>query len=147
MRMILLAVPCLTIMPSPAAAQAPPPASPAAARQVVARYLAALAGRDYRIAYRQWSDGGRASGMSEAGFARAYGRYARFRGSAGEPGEAEGAAGSSYITVPVEVAAGLRGGAPLHLVGKITLRRVNDVPGSTAEQRRWHISDSALRRR
>lgn len=57
----------------------------------------------------------------------------------GEPGPAEGAAGSIYIEVPATVA-----GSPL-LSGAVTLRRVNDVPGSTAEQRRWHVESDTLK--
>ncbi|WP_305598309.1 hypothetical protein [Phenylobacterium sp.] len=33
-------------------------------------------------------------------------------------------------------------GAPLHLSGKATLRRVNDVPGSSEAQRRWRIVEA-----
>jgi hypothetical protein len=56
----------------------------------------------------------------------------------GTPGGQEGAAGSSYISIPVQVAGHLNG---KHVDRPITLimRRVNDVPGSTEAQRRWHI--------
>ena len=50
----------------------------------------------------------------------------------------EGAAGSSYVTVPVVVYGRAPGGA-FSRSGSATLRRVNDVPGSTEVQRRWHI--------
>jgi hypothetical protein len=33
----------------------------------------------------------------------------------------------------------LKSGAELHQSGQAILRRVNDVPGSTPEQRRWRI--------
>jgi hypothetical protein len=52
----------------------------------------------------------------------------------GKPGESEGAAGSIYLTMPV-VFYNERMRRPADIV----LRRVNDVPGSTEEQRRWHI--------
>ncbi|HEX6859047.1 MAG TPA: hypothetical protein VF138_02440 [Caulobacteraceae bacterium] len=48
----------------------------------------------------------------------------------GEPGRQEGAAGSIYLEVPAMI-----GDQAVTLV----LRRVNDVPGSTPEQRRWHV--------
>ncbi len=52
----------------------------------------------------------------------------------GDLGETEGAAGSIFTTVPVVFyRTGFRRSAD------IILRRVNDVPGSTAAQRRWHI--------
>ena len=57
----------------------------------------------------------------------------------GKPGDMEGAAGSIYITVPVifygKTKAADRSGAAADVI----LRRVNDVPGSTEAQRRWHI--------
>jgi hypothetical protein len=52
----------------------------------------------------------------------------------GEPGDMEGAAGSSYVTVPVSFY-----GQGFRRPAKVILRRVNDVPGSTEAQRRWHI--------
>lgn len=54
-------------------------------------------------------------------------------------GTMEGAAGSSYYTSNAEITASDADGRPVRLEGPIVLRRVNDVPGSSAEQRRWHI--------
>jgi hypothetical protein len=52
----------------------------------------------------------------------------------GDLGATEGAAGSIYTTIPVVFYdTGYRKPAD------VILRRVNDVPGSTAAQRRWHI--------
>ena len=52
----------------------------------------------------------------------------------------EGAAGSSYVTVLVQVYGRIAAnGKPWYALRQVTLRRVNDVDGSTAEQRRWHI--------
>ena len=51
------------------------------------------------------------------------------------------------VEVPVVVYGRLKSGEPVHMKGPVTLRRVNDVPGSTAEQRRWHISQSGIRPR
>jgi len=51
----------------------------------------------------------------------------------------EGAAGSSYVEMPVRMYGKLRAGGPFSSLQTVTLRRVNDVPGSTEEQRRWHI--------
>jgi hypothetical protein len=39
----------------------------------------------------------------------------------------------------------LKTGEEVHMKGPVTLRRVNDVPGSTREQRRWHIAETALK--
>jgi hypothetical protein len=54
-------------------------------------------------------------------------------------GTMEGAAGSSYYTAPATITATDSGGRPVRYEGEIVLRRVNDVPGATPEQLRWHI--------
>lgn len=66
-------------------------------------------------------------------------RYASYHAEVGAPGRIEGAAGSLYVEVPVVEYGRLASGAELHRSGKAVLRRVNDVPGSTADQRRWRI--------
>ncbi len=71
-------------------------------------------------------------------------RYASYAVDLGQPGRMEGAAGSIYIQIPVRVTATLKTGETEHLAGKVTLRRVNDVPGSTEEQRRWHVASVDL---
>jgi hypothetical protein len=50
-----------------------------------------------------------------------------------------GAAGSSYITVPIVLYGKQSSGSSFHRSGDVILRRVNDEPGSTEAQRRWHI--------
>ena len=57
----------------------------------------------------------------------------------GKPGLAEGAAGSIYVTVPVILYGKNKGGADFRRAAEAIIRRVNDVPGSTEAQRRWHI--------
>jgi hypothetical protein len=69
-----------------------------------------------------------------AEFDRRFSAKSDLRVNVSEAGPQEGAAGSIYLSVPIEISANnLRRSATL------TLRRVNDVPGSTAAQRRWHI--------
>ena len=65
----------------------------------------------------------------------------------GAPGEIEGAAGSLYVEVPVQVYGRLRSGEPFNMLGPVRLRRCNQVPGCTDEQRRWRIADSGVRPR
>ena len=55
------------------------------------------------------------------------------------PGDVEGAAGSMYVTVPVRFQPTSVPGNARPRNGEVTLRRVNDVPGSTEAQRHWHI--------
>jgi membrane-bound inhibitor of C-type lysozyme len=65
--------------------------------------------------------------------------YASYHAQVGGPGQIEGAAGSLFVEVPVVLYGRLKTGAEFHRSGKAVLRRVNDVPGSTAEQRKWRI--------
>ena len=135
--------------PAPAP-EAPTPAdakSPAAAVAVLQAYCDAVATRDYPRAYGLWSGKGEASGMSEQAFADSFAKYAAYDCQIGKPGSMEGAAGSSYIEIPLTVLGALTKGGGFRLVGPVTLRRVNDVPGSTAEQRLWRITSSGLKPR
>lgn len=59
-------------------------------------------------------------------------------------GRMEGAAGSSYYTSQATITATDADGRPIRIEGPIVLSRVNDVPGSTQEQRRWHIRSADL---
>jgi len=82
---------------------------------------------------------------AEAGKLRRDGRpvdlgpYASYHAEIGAPGRIEGVAGSLYVEVPVVVYGRLKDGSELHRSGKAVLRRSNDVPGSTPDQRRWRI--------
>jgi hypothetical protein len=109
-----------TVGPPSAVTVAFDPRSPAAAAGVVRRYFALVAAGRRAEAPPLWSDPGAARAfVASTGPAEV-----------GEPGAMEGAAGSSYVEVPLRIA----GRAMV-----ATLRRVNDVPGSTPEQRRWRI--------
>ena len=110
------------------------------AANVVQTYYALLEQGKYREAWRLWSDGGKASGMGAEAFAASFAEYAEYHANIGAPGRIEGAAGSLYVTVPVQVYGRLKSGEPFNRKGAVTLRRVNDVPGSTEDQRRWHIA-------
>ena len=59
-------------------------------------------------------------------------------------GTMEGAAGSSYYTSQATITADDENGRPVRYEGPIVLRRVNDVPGASAEQLRWHIDSVKL---
>ena len=115
------------------------PKSGQGAGQVLQLFGGLLEQRKFADAYQLWSDGGRASGLSEAQFVAAYAKYAELHSQVGAPGLMEGAAGSSYVDIPFRLYGTLKSGGPFNLVGTMTLRRANDVPGSTEQQRRWHI--------
>ncbi|MEL7782406.1 hypothetical protein AAG607_05130 [Citromicrobium bathyomarinum] len=50
-------------------------------------------------------------------------------------GQLEGAAGTTYYSAPITIT----GSNGQELTGEIVLSRVNDVPGASADQLRWHI--------
>jgi hypothetical protein len=117
------------------------------AGQVVQTYFALIEGGKYRRAWALWSDNGRASGMNARAFARSFDKYAEYHAQIGAPGRIEGAAGSLYVDVPVVAYGRLKSGEPFRLKGPVTLRRCNNVPGCTAEQRQWHIASTGLKPR
>ena len=108
-------------------------------------YYQALAARDYRAAWALWRGEGEASGQSYEQFARGFERTATTAVEITGPAPIEGAAGSSYAAVPVRVHATTTSGERQEYAGTYTLRRVNDVPGATAAQLRWHIESARLK--
>lgn len=68
--------------------------------------------------------------------------YREIHGNIGAPGNVEGGAGSLYVEIPVQLYGRRKDGQEFSSRGIMILRRVNDVPGSTEEQRRWHIMNA-----
>lgn len=112
--------------------------------QVIRNYYSAIARRDYQQAYSAWARDGAASQQSFQQFKQGFANTKSTSVEVGEPGQSEGAAGSSYITIPVTVTAVTKNGTQQRFRGNYVLRRVNDVPGSTLEQRKWHIYTANL---
>jgi len=110
------------------------PKSVEGAGQIVQQYGALIEQKRWAEANRLWGDSAGA-----AKFAAGLAQYAEVHLEIGNPGDAEGAAGSIYVTVPAIFYGDLKDGQPFRRSADVTLRRVNDVPGSSAEQRRWHI--------
>jgi hypothetical protein len=110
------------------------PKSIEAAGQVVQHYGAL-------IEQKRWTESRRYWGSAEAAraFERNFRTYANVHLEIGDLGETEGAAGSIFTTVPATFYGDLNSGGTGRLKTNIVLRRVNDVPGSTEAQRRWHI--------
>jgi hypothetical protein len=104
------------------------PKSVEAAGQVVQHYGALIEQHRPAEAAKLWGNG-----TAAADFARQL-NHPDVHLEIGRLGEAEGAAGSIYTTVPVVFY-----GDRFRHEAKVILRRVNDVPGSTEAQRRWHI--------
>ncbi|HEY9620911.1 MAG TPA: hypothetical protein V6C78_11105 [Crinalium sp.] len=107
--------------------------------QVVRSYYRAIARRDYEQAYSAWEGNGAASHQSLEQFRQGFANTASIAVDIGTPGELNGAAGSIYIEIPVTVTAVTESGTPQRFRGSYVLRRVNNVPGSTPEQRQWHL--------
>ena len=138
--------------PTPAPESAPvastepgDPATPSAAKQVVADYYAAIDAGDYAKAYALWSDEGAASGQTFEHFSGGYANTRSVRAVVGEPTDEEGAAGSRYIQVPVELSALQRDGSKRHYRGRFTLRALV-ADGASQEQRHWHLASAEMQR-
>ena len=129
MRLAGLLACCLAV-----ASAAPAAPTDRAAVAVGRAYFSLLEQGRYRSALRL-----RGGDMPLATFVRAFRPYRRYHGSVGRPGQVEGAAGSLYVELPVRVSGRLRSGRPFSQRGTMILRRVNDVPGATAAQLRWHV--------
>jgi len=105
------------------------PKSTEAAGQVVQHYGALIEQGRFAEAAKAWGNADAAS---------TFARQLQARGlkhlEIGDFGEPEGAAGSIYVTMPVVFYQDAK-----RSPATVTLRRVNDVDGSTEAQRRWHI--------
>ena len=106
------------------------------AANVVQTYYALIEAGRYADAHKLW---GSASDLADATFAEQFSRFREYHAEVLAPGDIEGAAGSLYVDVPVRTYGVTAKGEKFEEPAVVTLRRVNDVPGSTAEQRRWHI--------
>lgn len=120
------------------------PTSAQAAADVLQVYFALIGEKKFEEAWELWNgeptDGANATGMTKAQFVADLNRYYQYSAQVGAPGDTEGAAGSIYVTAPVQIYGRLKTGEAFHQRGEATLRRVNDVDGSSERQRRWHIS-------
>jgi hypothetical protein len=123
--------------------QAPGQATPAAAQETLRRYYGAINAKDYAAAYALWSNHGASSRQSAEDFAQGYARTLMVDARIGEPGKPEGAAGSRYIRVPVDLASAQADGSSRHYRGSFTLRAVV-ADGATPEQQQWHLDSAEL---
>ena len=111
---------------------------------VVRDYYSAIRAHDFLRAYRMWEASGQRNVRSYAQFASGFDSTETVDVKTGAPGRVEGAAGSRYVTVPVEIDSRLRNGTRQKFAGTYTLRRVV-VPGASAAQRRWHLYAASIR--
>jgi hypothetical protein len=110
------------------------PKSAEAAGQVVQHYGALIEQGRWTESWKLWSN-------TEAAkeFDRNWRNDSEVHMEIGKPADSEGAAGSIYITVPTVFYGKTKARESFRRAADIILRRVNDVPGSTEAQRRWHI--------
>ncbi|MCP5386073.1 MAG: hypothetical protein H6916_04550 [Novosphingobium sp.] len=132
------AAPSLSATAAPSAAAVPEPLDSRDPRKVLAAWAQAVSLGQWDAAYLYWGERGEASGMNLAQFRARWGKLGTPELELRE-GQAEGAAGSLYYTAPVTIIAG-----PRRIEGEVVLKRVNDVPGASAEQLRWHIESTSF---
>ena len=116
------------------------PKSAEAAGQVVQHYGALIEQSRWAESWTLWS-----SSDAAKTFDRNWRNDSEVHMEIGKPGDMEGAAGSSYITVPAVFYGKTKEDGSFRTAATVTLRRVNDVPGSTEAQRRWHIERIELK--
>lgn len=139
-----IAPPSATAMPELTPTEPLPmvtPGEPSRARdpaQAVQALADAIEARDWKAVRGFWGDNGQRSGMDDRAFAAKWSTLLAPVVTMGK-GEQEGAAGSLYYTAPITIVDG-----PRTLKGEVVMRRVNDVPGATPEELRWHIESTTL---
>ena len=116
------------------------PESAQGAANVLQSYYALIEQGDYEEAWALRSPA--PDGPTAAEFAASFDQYAEYHAQIGAPSDIEGAAGSLYVEVPVQTYGRMKDGKPFSSAGTVTLRRSNNIPGSTPEQRRWRIYTS-----
>lgn len=114
------------------------------AAQVIRHYYDAINQKDYESAYADWSANGTANQQSFEQFKQGFADTASVKVEIGEPGRINGAVGSLYVEVPVTITATTVNGTTQHFTGSYALKRINDVPGSTPEQRMWHLYSAKI---
>lgn len=112
--------------------------------QVIRDYYSAIARQDYKQAYSVWDGNGAASKQSFDQFKQGFANTTSVAVEVGKPGRPDPGAGSTYIQIPVTITAIATDGTPQRFQGSYVLRRVNDVPGSTPEQRKWHLYSARI---
>src|SRR5690606_30762849 len=129
---------------APARDYTPPRLTPEAekgeegARNLLLAWAAAMEDRAFGAAYALFGEYADRTGQSASGYAATFADYATVNAAVGD-GTSEGAAGSIYYQVPVTLSGTTRSGGTYLREGTMTLRRVNDVPGATPAQLRWHL--------
>jgi hypothetical protein len=123
-----------TSRPAPRPAPTIDPKSNEAAEQLVEGFVRLLNAGRFNDAYMLLGP----NAPPRPQFDQRFTGYSNLSVSSGAAGRQDGAAGSIYVSVPLKVSGRMRG-QQIDKDATAVLRRVNDVPGSTEAQRRWHI--------
>jgi hypothetical protein len=107
-------------------------------RAVAQAYAQAVEHNDFALAVRVWND----PVIDDVRLKAIFARYAVPHVDIAKVQE-EGAAGSLYCTVTGKLTDVANSNTPAQS-GEIVLKRVNDVPGATADQLRWTIQSSTF---
>jgi hypothetical protein len=137
-RAILLAI-CAAALTVPALAQ-----TQQEAIQALRDYYAAINAKNYAAAFALWEkadDGTNAKGQTLAKFSSGFAGTASVEIEIGQAGDIEGAAGSSFVEVPVTISATDTSQQTVKFAGTYTLRA-----SSLAEGRRWRIYTATIRK-
>ncbi len=113
---------------------------PQGARVVLDRWARALEQRQFGRAWAQFNR----PPASQQAFKRWWSRYRTIKVTLGRANSDAGA-GSLYYTAQATLTGTNQHRRAYRLQGPVVLRRVNDVPGATARQLRWHIETADLK--
>ena len=116
------------------------PDGPQGAVQVAQGYYGLLEEKRFVDAQDLWNPQGAIGSQDDAHFAARFRGFSEIHANIGTPSDPEETGGPIHVTVPVLVYGRIAAnGRPWHVLRQMVLRRVDDTPGSTPEQRRWHI--------
>jgi len=112
------------------------------ARNLLLSFARAIELREFGLAWALLSPADKAR-WSKTAFANMFDDLGKI--TVAVPGGTMGAAaGSSYYDAPITITANDKDGRPVRVEGKAVVRRVNDVPGATEAQLRWHFETLML---
>lgn len=121
------------------------PKGPQGAASVLEQWGQAMERREFAAAWALSSTASYARQQGEAAFTQFWSKYSEIHVLIGAPGMMEGAAGSSFVEVPVQIYGRTVDGKTFNLRGPAVLHRVNDVDGATPEQLQWRIESTDLK--
>lgn len=126
--------------PTPIAEGTIDPDGPQGAAQVVEGYYGLLEEKRFVDAQDLWNPDGAIGSQDDAHFAARFRGFKEIHANIGTPSDPAESDETIKVTVPVQVYGRIAAnGQPWHMLRQVVLRRVVNGPGSTPEQRRWHI--------